>query len=424
MAASLVPAMARSSRSLTASRSKSLLGPAGAVAGPRTASAAGLAFEINSDLQAVRPLWQVFEAHAVLTPFQTWAWAQAWWSTVAPRGGRRLAIALGYDNGELKLILPLVAEGRFGFRALTWLGQEVSDYNAPLIDRRLLERLTPDRAGDILRAIAGALGGIDCLKLEKQPERLGGLPNPFSEYAAHDFTCRAHVAHLDSSWDDFVRRRRSGKSLRRLREKEKSLAKCGDIIFEAVSDVGERAAVVDRLCGWKSAQLAVSGTRNPFHNGGLCRFLAAAAAAPDLAQRLRVHALKVGGELVAGTVGIVHRRSYVYYIVAYDRDRFARYSPGAIMLLRLLRACHAEGLEEFDFSNGDEAYKDDWCDTAMRLTVTLVPLTVNGSVAVALRRRWLAAMREIKGRPQLFDSLRLLTSRLRALRNRIAGLGL
>lgn len=423
MARPMVPAMASSSRSGAAGRPRCLQGLGRVLAGQPTASAAGLDLVIHSDLRAVRALWQVFEAHAVLTPFQTWAWAAAWWSMIEPRGGRSLVVALGCEKGELKLILPLAIEGRLGFRALVWLGQEVSDYNAPVIDRRLLERLTANQAGDILRAIARTLGGIDCLRLEKQPERLAGLPNPFSDCAAHDFTCRAHIAHLNSSWDDFVTGRRSGKSLRRLREKEKSLAKRGDISIEAVADLRERAAVVARLTAWKSAQLAASGTRNPFHDGDLCRFLAAAATAPELTQRLRVHVLKVGGELVAGTIGIVHRRSYVYYVAAYDGHGFARYSPGAILLLHLLRKCHAEGFEVFDFSNGDEGYKSDWCDTSMRLTVTLVPLTVSGHAVVSARRRWLDLVREVKSRPQLFDGLRSITSRLRALRNLFAGLG-
>lgn len=383
-----------------------------------TAVAAGLKLDIHRDLWAVRRVWEAFEIDAVSTPFQSWPWLAAWCTSGGSVRVRSVVVVLGYEADALKLVMPLARERRFGMCALTWLGQDISDYNAPLIEEGLLRRLKPAEAGEILLAVATALGGVDCLRLEKQPERLGDAANPFALFNSRSFTCSAHAAHLTGSWESFLAARRSRKSTRRLKEKTNSLAKHGPIVIEEIEAADERRAIVAELAAWKSAQLEARGSRNPFRNGALGNFLVEAAASPGF-RLVRIHALKVGGELAAGVLGLLLGRSYIYYLAAYDWDRFARFSPGAILLTRLMEEMHAKGLEVFDFSNGDEGYKDGWCDSTTELTVTLKPLTLAGRAGFALDEAWLSLVRSIKGRPQLFAALRSLVSRVRALRGKI-----
>jgi len=377
----------------------------------------GLRLELVRDMEAARTAWQALEANAAGTPFQVWSWIARWTKSESSPRRQDPVIVFGYDGDTLKLVLPLAIERRFGLRSLVWLGQDIADYNCPLIDPDLLRSLSPEDAGEILKAAATLAGGADCLKLEKQPEQLGGMRNPFALFSAKGFSCDAHATRLTGDWDTFHAGKRSRKSARRLREKAASLAKQhGELAFSELLDAPERQATLAQLLVWKSAQLEAKGSRNPFRDGTLGRFLAEAVTAPDLVPLVRMHVLTVGDELAAGALGFAHAGHYIYFIAAYDAERYARYSPGAILLTRLIEEMHREGMRVFDFSNGDERYKDEWCDQSMGLTVTLLPLTLKGRAGIALEAGSLRLIREIKSRPQVFAALRSFVSRFRSLR--------
>ncbi|MGE0213813.1 MAG: GNAT family N-acetyltransferase [Parvibaculaceae bacterium] len=381
----------------------------------RGAHAAGLRIEVSDRLDDLEDVWQRFEAQSVSTPFQSWPWLAGW----AQRKGNeteRPVVALGYEQDVLKIILPLAIERRYGLSSLVWLGQEVSDYNGPLIDPGLLHRLTVRDAEDILRTVAAIAGGADSVRLEKQPKAIDGLPNPFAALSASDFTCSAHSAHLAGDWETFYRQRRSGKRVKRQRQRLSGLGKIGEVTFEEILDPGERRTVTDRLLEWKVLQLDARGDRNPFRESGLGAFLKDCSNSPQSSKLIRIHTLKVGGELAAGTIGIARGSHYIYFVTSYDAARFGRHSPGSVLLERLIQAIHAEGFSLFDFSNGDEAYKDEWCDESMGLTVTLLPLTLAGRAGIAAKAVRLRAIREIKSRPRLFEAIRGVLGRLRGLR--------
>jgi CelD/BcsL family acetyltransferase involved in cellulose biosynthesis len=76
---------------------------------------------------------------------------------------------------------------------------------------------------------------------------------------------------------------------------------------------------------------------------------------PDLAGRLSV--LHAGGRVVALHLGLRSRRTWHWWIPAYD-PAYARHSPGQILLLEMVRACDDEGIDRIDLGAGDSRYKD------------------------------------------------------------------
>ena len=78
--------------------------------------------------------WRRFEAVAECTPFQSFAWLSAWQRHVGLRGGMKPAIAVGrYADGRTAIIMPLAVVSGRAVARLRWLGQELCDYNAPLL---------------------------------------------------------------------------------------------------------------------------------------------------------------------------------------------------------------------------------------------------------------------------------------------------
>lgn len=103
---------------------------------------------------------------------------------------------------------------------------------------------------------------------------------------------------------------------------------------------------------WKSAQYQATGVGDMFarpENVELFRWLRA--------RGLVVHSSLYAGEhLLATHLGAVVNRRHAWWVPAYNVE-FHKYSPGRLLLERLLSASHAAGDVEFDFLIGDEAYK-------------------------------------------------------------------
>ena len=390
--------------------------PGTAALEPRARDGAAFSLSIMHDLDAARDAWLAFEDKAAPTPFQTYHWMRAWQTAIGDKGGVSPLIVLGHRGGRLAFILPFAVERRWGARRLAWFGQNYADYNGPLIDPALLPALPADFAARTIEQVLKEAPRIDYCYLAKQPQSLFGFANPFAGFHSVDFTCRAHHAQLSHSWEDFSLSHRSSRSLRRLREKERKLATLGDVTFEQVTAPDERMRLMDLLLGWKIEQLTARGDPVPFADPAAQRLMReTVSAAPD-DPRFRLYALKCGGRPIALAFCLVGHGQLIYYLCVYQADETARHSPGLLLLIHVFKAAIAEGLEIFDFSNGDEDYKSHWIDRSERISVSILAWTWKGRIAASLDRARLEAVRWVKQNPPA----RALAGRLLRLRYRLS----
>jgi ribosomal protein S18 acetylase RimI-like enzyme len=116
--------------------------------------------------------------------------------------------------------------------------------------------------------------------------------------------------------------------------------------------------------------------------------LAAHAEAAPLLQAagmLRLHGLRVAGELVAVLYCLLHARRCCYYLGGFD-PRWAAISPGTLLVGHAIEQARAEGATAFDFLRGAEPYKYRWgaVDQAM-VTLRLARDALTGdSFSIAL----------------------------------------
>ncbi len=106
------------------------------------AARTGLMLSVHSELAAIECAWRAFEASAASTAFQSFDWLARWQRHIGNRRGTRPAVVLGRDvGGDLLFILPLALERRHLVRRLCWLGRDLCDYHAPILDRHFHEYL-------------------------------------------------------------------------------------------------------------------------------------------------------------------------------------------------------------------------------------------------------------------------------------------
>ena len=168
-----------------------------------------LTLSIHDRLEAVEAEWRSFEREADCTPFQTFDWLLRWQRHIGTREGVQPVIAVGsFAGGQTAIILPLAIDRSGGARRLCWLGQDLNDYNAPLVARDFSQRIPAERFRAVwkelrVRMQREPLFRHDWIELEKMPQLVGGQLNPFFALALATNPSGAHFAELGADWKKF-----------------------------------------------------------------------------------------------------------------------------------------------------------------------------------------------------------------------------
>lgn len=189
-------------------------------------------------------------------------------------------------------------------------------------------------------------------------EHLVSEQEPFVPY--HRRTWPSPHVDLSAGFEAYLEeRRRDSRLIRKLAAAGRRLEReLGPLRF--VAEVRD-AAVLDRLLDWKWGMYPpredFSWVRELLERLLLIR-------GEDFAGSLS--ALYAGDELVAAHMGMRSRRVLHYWFPSYDR-RFARHSPGLLLLLHLARHARRLSIERIDLGLGDEPYKLRFMNGATRV---------------------------------------------------------
>jgi len=88
-----------------------------------------------------------------------------------------------------------------------------------------------------------------------------------------------------------------------------------------------------------------------------------------------------GSSTIAAGMGYLDGDSFIFHIFGYD-PAWNTYSPGRLLLERILRWCFERGVKSFDLLPGDEPYKAIWATERPVVTDYLIPLTLLGRAAM------------------------------------------
>jgi CelD/BcsL family acetyltransferase involved in cellulose biosynthesis len=80
----------------------------------------------------------------------------------------------------------------------------------------------------------------------------------------------------------------------------------------------------------------------------------------------RIYALRLDGQTISVVYGFLFADRFYYYQVAHDPE-FAKFSPGKVLLFKVIENCSELGCKEFNFLQGDEDYKRFWAQEKRQL---------------------------------------------------------
>jgi CelD/BcsL family acetyltransferase involved in cellulose biosynthesis len=131
------------------------------------------------------------------------------------------------------------------------------------------------------------------------------------------------------------------------------------------------------------------------------------ATAPDSGIDVRLHVLRLNGDVVAVRYNIVEGERMFCLISSMSDDAgIQNGSPGKQCLLRVMQSVFEQGLTMFDMGGGVTDEKRHWCNVQLPLRHHYVPLTAWGRAVLAGHRAMQQTRKAIKANKTLMGLLR------------------
>jgi CelD/BcsL family acetyltransferase involved in cellulose biosynthesis len=383
------------------SSSASLPRPGAAAQACRTEVVAGLA--------GAERIWRAAEAKGgSLSPYQRFDWIAAFTAAVTPDADIRVAIICDAANRPA-LILPFSVERHLGLRLATAIGGKHANFNLGVAPHAA-GSLSPADLHAALRRIAVETG-IDAFAFAHVPKAWAGEPNPLAAFGTPS-PSDAYEVRLEADPEATAQRSMSNEARKRLRNKERGLAKLGDVAFLQARTEAEVDRLLEAFFRQKEERFRELGIPDPFSGPDVRTFLrnAALAGLAEGRPAIELYGLLVGDRVAAVLGGAADRERLSGMFISFEACKEAtKYSPGDILVSRIVREQCLRGRRFFDLGVGEARYKRTFCNDTVELVDVFLPVSRKGSV-YALARRGLAGLkRRVKQNPRAMQ----LVARLR-----------
>ena len=288
--------------------------------------------------------WSLWERCEPASVFQTPAWLIPWWRSFEPGLLRTVAAWRGERLVGLSPFYLEEASGR-----LLPVGIAASDHLDVLVDP------ADEESGAALVRHTGAQDWDAWCLEELRPGAAAlrlGFPARWTLERDAQSACPSLDLAGDGRWPDAVPKRRRDQ----VRHALNAARRRGGVEIAGVSDPAAFLGALQRL---HNARWAVRNETGVMAEERLMRFHEEAARRLGAAGLMRAFTLAIAGETAACHYGFVAKGEASYYIGGFD-PRFARQSPGTILVGHAIEEAKAEGCRSFSFLRGREDYKYGW----------------------------------------------------------------
>lgn len=310
------------------------------------------------EMDKIRTAWNdLVERSRNAGIFQTWEWVSCCHRYFGR--GRRLSIICVRDGGRILGLAPLEVRSIYGLplRRLQFIGIEVSDYLDVISD--------PEHEDAVVSTVFDWLGSnhghwdvldlqqipADSCLLRDQPSLSGRCRTLGQEMCPY--------LPLPDSWDTFLAS--LGKKSRwNLNYYERRARREFDMEMRALTeqelDEGMEAFFTLHQKRWRQRWLPgtfYSRQMKQFHKEVAGLFLGK--------DWLRLHGLRLNGQLQAVLYCFAHKHKGYYYLGGFEPE-LSKYSLGTVLTGHAIKDAIERGLTEFDFLRGNEPYKTRWTE--------------------------------------------------------------
>jgi CelD/BcsL family acetyltransferase involved in cellulose biosynthesis len=380
--------------------------------------------EVFSDLAPARSAWAELETLATASPYQGYAFLDAWLRTKSRACAVEPMIVVARDEaGRANAVLPLGRRRIGPVSAAEFLGGGDANFKMGLF-RPGLEAGGQAIVDLLRRAARMTTPRLDVFWLADQPHSWRYAVNPMAALSRQPSPSFGHKSALDEDFDVWLRRHYSGEAQRKWRKKARRLHEIGPIDHVVARDEASASEILSAFLSQKEARMRALGLANVYGSPHTARFFEVAARANLLhgTPPIELHALRSGERIVATFGGLAQAERFCGMFLSYDADpEIARCSPGQMIVLETIRDLTARGFATFDLGVGEARYKDENCEADEPLFDAAVAVTAIGSVVAAatlLQRRIKRWTKQTPWARTLADGLRRRVFLMRAGRRR------
>ncbi len=344
-----------------------------------------------NNLDGISAAWLNFEKQAVFYYFQSFLWISQWYNNIGRNNKVSVLIVAVYEDNCLAALFPFCIERQFKiFRALTWMGGILADYNAPVF----LKRLSDDTRKAIVVKVLTYLTTTkhaDFILSKNAPEFLDdGSINPFLSTKGI-LSPASHSDHLSapyimlSDWENCytkIKKKIRDDSARQRRR----LEKLGKIEFKIADNLEEIEGITGIMIKQKTERFLEMGAMNMFENINYRKFYIEAGLRAYNEGYLHLSCLKLNEEIIATHWGLLFN-SRLYWLMPSFDFKYRNFSPGRLLMEDVIHWCCDNKIKFFDFCLGEEGYKNDWTDSKMVLYRFTRPITFKGGIFDKIYRK-------------------------------------
>lgn len=303
----------------------------------------------EQELLTIFDSWRALHLRIGRSFFNDPAFFMAWWDIKGREGHRVLHVATGWNEGRLVALAPLVVARRYGLRILEWGGANVFDYNDMLLEdhadcEAMWHGIRASKGYDV-GFIRGMEANSTCYGA------LRGIGRPLRKNTIYRINLEGPCG---AAWHAETLSPSKRKALRR---QERQIHAKGVFSFHVHGTGPAPPAIINALirqkAAWSSHNQKQGLFDDPSSAAALLESMAEAAAGLGT---MHLSWICSGDEILAVHFGFIYQNILYYYMPSYHLD-WALYSPGKILLVKLIAWCVDHGLSSFDFMKGDDPYK-------------------------------------------------------------------
>ena len=359
---------------------------------------------VTNRIEDVEQVWRELTGKSIESPGQSYDFIRLWIADrKVPPSQQRYVV--GRIDGVAVVLLPLHRKRVHGLPIFTWFPGANAGCYAPIADYDRLAALGQDGRSALWAAMTRELNGADVVYLRSIPVSVGGHEGLFDGLGA---TLAVETLYRSeySSWEECDRLQRSKSRRKHDRQQGDRLAAMGDVAFEEVRNGGDTRCAIEVMFTQRSARFKAMGIRDTFVRDRLIDFYHAMAKS-DSGVDVRLHVLRLNGDIVAVRYNIVHGdRMFCLISSMSDDPEIQNGSPGKQCLLRVMQTVFDDGIRVFDMGSGYTDEKRHWCNIQAPLRQHYIGLTPQGALIVKGHQTFQKTRAAIKANPQLKAAIR------------------
>ena len=307
------------------------------------------------------------------TVFLTSGWLRAWHETF----GRTRPLIIPQIRIDGELVAAAAFHENNG--AIEFAGTGPSDYSDVLISSKVEGNARTHLINTLLheaKTVAQSLRNFRLGRIQPESEFLQLIADPSFELLATPVGEAIAAPYLDMS---FVEERLLKKSLRR---HERGLERHGNVASTTVATAAEILPQLDEFFAQHVKRWQFSGETSLFLQEHTREFYRRLTNRLDATGQVRFTTVRLDGHLIAAHFGFYHANRFIWYKPTFEPD-LAKFSPGEVLIKKLLELARDEGAQVFDFTIGNEPFKLRFASGVRELRY----LHVTDSRAAAIARR-------------------------------------